>query len=60
MIVPFKETYKQQHTINGNNQNSNNLIYVPNNILKKELLQKAKKALADNSKVNIGFDIKKI
>lgn len=29
-------------------------------ILKKELLEKAKKALAENSKVNIGLDIKKI
>ena len=29
-------------------------------ILKKELLEKAKKALAENVKVNVGLDIKKI
>lgn len=29
-------------------------------ILKKELLEKAKKALAENSKVTVGVDIKKI
>ena len=30
------------------------------NVLKRELLEKAKKALSENSKVNAGFDIKKI
>jgi hypothetical protein len=33
---------------------------IASSILKKELLEKAKKALAENAKVTVGLDIKKI
>lgn len=51
---PNKSTDSQSQSLQKGNSPSKS------SILKRELLEKAKKALAENSKVTVGLDIKKI
>lgn len=49
----------REHSARNQAQSSSKGV-ISTNILKKELLERAKQALAANSKVNMGVDVKKI